>query len=198
MTRILCLMSFILCFASFVIAQERLPIQTQAPPPMKFVSSEERDLLEDEKDIKKRSRLTVELAEAKLLRAEQLTNQQEFTAVITELGGYQGLVENIIEFLESFPKDKNKTRDTYKKLEISLRSHIIRIETIRRMTPAEYTNNFKGTIDFIRDARDKALNAFYDDTVIPDKDSKKNTDEKTEAVKKKSDNLDPTEKPENN
>ncbi len=52
------------------------------------------------------------------------------------------------------------------------------------MTPAEYAENLKKSIDFIRDARDKALNAFYDDTVIPDKDSKKKQNEKAEAIQK--------------
>lgn len=196
MARSFLLFCFMLCFGSVTaLAQNDIPVQMSAPPPMKFVSSSERNQLEAEKDIKKRSRLTVELAELKLVRAEQLTNEQEFAAVITELGSYQGLVENILAFLDSFPKDKNKTRDTYKKLEISLRSHIVRIETVRRMTPAEYADNFKKTIDFIRDARDRALNSFYDDTVIPNEDSKKKKNEKTEAVQKQPEKSNLSQKP---
>ena len=196
MTRFLLLLSFVLCFSSFVFAQDNMSLQMKAPPPMKFVSSDERDQLEAEKDMKKRSRLTIELAEEKLARAEELTNKQNFSAVITELGGYQGLVENVLEFLSDFRKDKNKTRDTYKKLEISLRSHIVRIESIRRTTPAEYADNFKDTIEFIRNARDEALNAFYDDTVIPDKENKK--DEKAEASQKQPESKNSTQKPDDN
>jgi hypothetical protein len=193
MARSLFLLSLLLCFTPVVVGQENL--QMSAPPPMKFISSEDRNQLEAEKDIKKRSRLTIELAEAKLIRAEQLTNEQEFSLVITELGRYQGLVENVLTFLDSFPKDKNKIRDTYKKLEISLRAHIIRIEGIRRITPSEYAENLKKTIEFVRDARDKALNCFYDDTVIPDKDTKKKKDEKTEAVQKQPENTTAPKKP---
>lgn len=195
MARSLFLLSFLLCCSSVSFAQDNL--QMSAPPPMKFVSTEDRNQLEAEKDIKKRSRLTVELAEAKLTRAEQLTNEQEFSSVITELGLYQGLVENVLNFLDSFPKDKNKTRDTYKKLEISLRGHIIRIESIRRSTPSEYADNLKKTIEFVRDARDKALNCFYDDTVLPDEDTKKKKNEKAEAVQKQPEKTNPPQKPDN-
>lgn len=192
MARGLLLLGFTFCFAS-ITAFGQESFQASAPPPMKFVSSNERTQLDAEKDIKKRTRLTVELAEAKLLQAQQLTENDQFSAVITELGCYQGLVENILGFLAEFPSDKNKTRDTYKKLEISLRSHIVKLESIRRMTPAEYGDNFKKTIDFIRDARDKALNAFYDDTVISDKDAKKQM-EKTEAVQKQPEKANLTQK----
>lgn len=193
MARGLLLLSLIFCFASITaFAQE--PFQSSAPPPMKFVSTNERNQLEAERDIKKRTRLTVALAEAKLLQAQTLTDNDQFSAVITELGKYQGLVENILAFLSEFPSDKNKTRDTYKKLEMSLRSHIVKLEAMRRATPAEYADNFKKTIDFIRDARDKALNAFYDDTVIPDRDAKKQR-EKTEAVQKQPEKTNPTQKP---
>jgi hypothetical protein len=196
MARSLLLLSFLVCFTSLSFAQD--DSQMSAPPPMKFVSTEDRNQLEAEKDIKKRSRLTVELAEAKLARAEQLTNEQEFSSVITELGLYQGLVENVLNFLDSFPKDKNKTRDTYKKLEISLRGHIIRIEGIRRNTPAEYAENLKKTIEFVRDARDKALNCFYDDTVLPNEDAKKKKSEKAEAVQKQPEKTNPPQKPDDN
>jgi hypothetical protein len=195
MARGLLLLGFTFCFVSATaFAQEPLPLQMSAPPPMKFVSSNERSQLEAEKDIKKRTRLTVDLAEDKLLQAQKLTENDQFSAVITELGKYQGLVENILAFLAEFPSDKNKTRDTYKKLEISLRSHIAKLETIRRMTPAEYSDNFKKTIDFIRDSRDKALNAFYDDTVIRDKDDKQKN-EKIEAVQKQPEKTITTQKP---
>ncbi len=182
-----------LCFGS-VTAFAQIDVQTSAPPPMKFVSSQERNQIESERDMKKRARLTVELAEVKLARAEQLTGQQYFADVIAELGGYQGLVENVIKFLGTFPQDKNKTRDTYKKLEISLRAHITRIETIRRITPAEYAENLKNTIEFVRDAREKAINSFFDDTVLSDQELKKK-EQKMQTSQKPSGKTENTKKP---
>jgi len=194
MARGLSLILLTLCFGSVTVFAQ-VEMQSSAPPPMKFVSAQERSQLESERDMKKRARLTVEIAETKLTRAEQLTNQQEFTSVIAELGSYQGLIEDALKFLATFPQDKNKTRDTYKKLEISLRTHIIRIETMRRMTPAEYADNLKKTIEFVRDAREKALNSFFDDTVLTDEELKKK-EQKSQASQTPSDKSEPVRKPE--
>lgn len=178
-----------LCLASVARAQDG-PVVTSmpAPPPMKFISDQERSQLESESDIKTRMQLNVKLAEEKLLRAEQFTNEQDFASVINELGNYQGLIDDALKFLSSFPRNKDKTRDTYKKLEITLRAHITRLETMRRVTPSDYTDNFKRIIEFARDSREQALNSFFDDTVIPNEDKKKKKVNKSEAFQKPKEN----------
>jgi hypothetical protein len=135
------------------------------PPPMRFVSRSERTQLSATRDAKSRTRATIELAEARLARAEQLTAGQQFDQASVELGRYQGLVENVLHYLNNEQTGK-KQRDTYKRLELALRSHCARIEAIRRVTPAEYAIHVKAICECARNARTEALNAFYGDTVI--------------------------------
>ena len=136
-----------------------------APPPMKFVPRSERTQLSAARDAKARTRATIELAEARLLRAEQLTAGQQFDAASAELGMYQGLVDDALNFLDKV-ESKKKLRDTYKRLELSLRAHSARIEAIRRVTPNEYAVHVKAICECAQNARALALNGFYGDTVI--------------------------------
>jgi hypothetical protein len=135
------------------------------PPPMKFVSRGERTQLAAARDAKARTRATIELADARLMRAEQLTAGQQFEAASIELGIYQGLVDDALRYLEG-SEAKKASRDTYKRLELALRSHCARLEAIRRVTPSEYAVHVKAICEGTRNARTLALNAFYGDTVV--------------------------------
>ena len=137
-----------------------------APPPMKFVSRGERTQLSAARDTKARTRATIELADARLTRAEQLTASQQYQAASVELGIYQGLIEDAIAHLDENKKYSNKLRDTYKRLELALRAHCARMEAIRRVTPAEYAVHVKVICEYARNARAAALNGFYGDTVV--------------------------------
>ena len=141
------------------------------PPPLVYVPREDRAQLDAEGDVKRRTQLSVRLAEARLARAEQLTDEEKYEQVTTELGVYQGLVEDALKFLAAQPAKKNKTRDNNKRLELALRPHVSRLETMRRETPAAYGANFKAMIEYVRAARDRALESFYDDTVLRDFDA---------------------------
>lgn len=138
-----------------------------APPPMKFMSRSERTQLSAARDAKARTRATIELAEARLARAEQLTAGQHYEAASNELGIYQGLVEDALSYLDG-AEPKKASRDTYKRLELALRTHCARLEAIRRVTPSEYAVHVKAICECARNARTEALNAFYGDTVIRD------------------------------
>jgi hypothetical protein len=135
-----------------------------APPPMKFVSRSERTQLSAARDAKSRTRAFIELAEVRLARAEQLTAEQQYDDASAELGTYQGLVEDALGYLNA--QAGKKQRDVYKRLELALRAHSARIESIRRVTPAEYAVHVKAICECARNARTQALNAFYGDTVI--------------------------------
>lgn len=143
----------------------RLPLISAPPPPMKFVSRSERTQLSATRDAKSRTRAAILLAEARLARAEQLTAGQQYEAASAELGIYQGLVDDALNHLDGI-ETKKRSRDIYKKLELSLRAHCARIEAIRRMTPAEHAVHVKAICELARNARSEALNAFYGDTVI--------------------------------
>lgn len=136
-----------------------------APPPLKLVTRSERSQLEAARDAKARTRLSLELAEARLSQAEQLTSAQQFESAARQLGIYLGLLEDALRFLKG-QTDQKKLRDTYKRFEIALRSHAMRLETMRRSTPSEYSVNIKSITDDTKDVRGEALNGFYGDTVI--------------------------------
>ena len=144
-----------------------LPMISAPAPPMKFVSRTERTQLSATRDAKSRTRATIELAEARLARAEQLTAEQKYNAASGELGAYQGLIEDALDYLDDITKNDNKLRDTYKRLELALRAHCMRLEAIRRVTPSEYAVHVKAICECARNARTEALNSFYGDTVVP-------------------------------
>ena len=144
-----------------------MPFISAPAPPMRFVSRNERTQLSATRDAKARTRATIELAEARLTRAEQLTAEQNYNAASGELGIYQGLIDDALDFLDDITKNDNKLRDTYKRLELALRAHCMRLEAIRRVTPSEYAVHIKAICECARNARSEALNSFYGDTVIP-------------------------------
>jgi len=141
------------------------PLIAAPPPPMKFVSRNERTQLSATRDAKARIRAVIELAELRLSRAEQLTAGQQYEGASTELGNYQGLIEDALNYLDGADA-KKASRDTYKRLELALRAHCVRLEGIRRATPSEYAIHVKAICECARNARAEALNGFYGDTVI--------------------------------
>ncbi len=65
--------------------------------------------------------------------------------------------------------DSNKTRDLYKRIELTLRAHGPRLSAVRRGTPSEYSFWMKEVEDFARNGRTEALNSFYGHTVFREK-----------------------------
>jgi hypothetical protein len=145
-----------------------------APPPMRHIPDSVRKQLDDARDIKARTRLSLELADATITRAAEHVAAERFEQATGELGVYEAIVEDSIRFVQNSGKVTNKQRDLFKRIEMALRSHVPRLETIRRALPAAHAAYVKLTIEFVRDQRDRALNAFYDDTVIPDEPQPKN------------------------
>ncbi len=166
--------SLLLFALALVLGQEVWAQDTQlpfaaAPPPMKYVPRGERERLSSLSDPKSRTRAVIESAEARLARAEQLTAGRQYDAAAGELGVYQGLIEEALRFLGERAKEKrDKTLDTYKRLELAVRGHYTRLEAMRRLTPSEHAVNVKAVCRFARDARAAALNAYFGDTVIRD------------------------------
>ena len=137
-----------------------------APPPMRFVSRTERSQLDASKDAKSRLRSTIKLAEERLLRAENLTNQKAFDEASAEIGGYLGLIGDLRAFILTLDKDKGSTRDVYKHMEISVRPHIPRLAVMRRSTPAWYSLHIRDAEDYIKETRAEALDSFYGHSVL--------------------------------
>jgi hypothetical protein len=147
-------------------AQQPRSPQLPAPPPMRFVSPEERSQLMAAKDPKSRIRTTIDLAASRLTRTEEFTSEKKFAEALEELGGYLGLIDNVRAFIAVMNRDKGSTRDLYRHLEIALRAHIPRLAVVRRTTPAEYAGNLKAAEEYVRDARAEALDSFYGHSVL--------------------------------
>jgi hypothetical protein len=138
-------------------------------PPLRFMPPDVRQRLEATKDAKARARLSMEIAEERLARAVQFVEQDKFEAATGEVGIYEAVVEDAVSTLHSNSgggKVNNKFRDIFKRLEITLRAHVTRLESIRRSLPARHAVYVQDAIDFVRDRRDQALSAFYSDSVI--------------------------------
>ena len=160
-------------WAQAITAQETPVVQQpSAPPPAKLVSKDDRARITATKDDKARLRVTIELAEVQLLEAEQRTQAEEFDAASAALGKYHALIEDALAFLGAMKLDQNRTRDLYKRLELSLRAHGPRLTAIRRSTPLEYAVWIKQIEEFARKGRTEALNSFYGNTVLKEPQSK--------------------------
>ena len=144
------------------------PTPLTAPPPFKMIVKEERDQIEATDDAKKRLKLTIDFADGHLTRAEQHTAREDYEAASAEVGMYHALIESALQFLSTFKRDTNKTRDLYKRLELALRADGPRLTAMRRVTPLEFAVWIKKVEDFARDGRTEALNSFYGHTVVRD------------------------------
>jgi hypothetical protein len=138
----------------------------EGPPPLRYLPQDVRGRLEAERDPKARARLGMLIAEECLMRAEQFADQDQFVAATGQVGVYEAVVADTIGFLDRPGRANNKLRDILKRVEITLRAHVTRLESIRRGLPSQHAVYLLDAIDFVRDHRDKALGAFYDDNVI--------------------------------
>jgi len=159
------------------------PTPLTAPPPFKMIVKEERAALDGAtRDPQKRLKLTIEFAAGHLLAAEQHTARANYEAASTEVGMYHALIENALQYLSTFKRDSNKTRDLYKRLELALRADGPRLTAMRRTTPLEFAVWIKQVEDFARQGRTEALNSFYGHTVVREPQKPDKTDEKPKEI----------------
>lgn len=175
-----------------VLAQDSQNPTTTAPPPLKILAPEDRTTLEQTKDTKARVKRTIELADARLLKAETHTTKDQFTEASTELGKYWALMEDVFRLLAPLNRDSTKTRDMYKRVEIALRGHGTKLTLIRRTTPIEYGVWIKQLEEYARNGRTEALNSFYGHTVVRENPAKVRNEQSSE--KRAIDNSAPPEK----
>ncbi len=152
--------------------QPRIP-QMPAPPPMRWITRDERTELDAAKDAKSRLRAAMSLAEGHLQRAEDFTSQKKFDNAAEELGEYLGLIGDMRSFVGALNHDKNNTRDICRHFEIAVRPHIPRLAVMRRDTPMRYAVNIKDAEEYIKDTRAEALDSFYGQSVLREPGEKK-------------------------
>jgi len=164
------LFTFAFCFPSTALAQpEELDV---APPPLKSISKEEKMQLENEQNVKRYTQLALNLMEMRLKNAETLTTENNYREALNTLGGFQILLENTLVFLSRNDKESDRVQNNFKKLELTLRGQTLRLEVMRRAMPPRYAYYVQKLIKVVRDARTKAVEPLFDDTVVPEKKPK--------------------------
>ena len=164
---------FVLIFFSFCVFPSNVSAQIDdeppadaVPPPVRKLSEQEQKLLDAKTtDIKKRTQLSFELMDARLANSEKFFATNDFRESLDELGVFQGLLDNTLNFLVQ--NDNGNIGKNFKAFEIYLRKQIPRLESIRREMPYKYGYYVQRLMKAIRDARTKAIEPLFDDTVLP-------------------------------
>ncbi len=138
-----------------------------APPPVKIISKDEKSALAAVPDIKNHTKLAIELMEARLKKAEELTTQESFTAMFNELGGFHALMDDTIKFLNRNDTGGGKILNNFKRFELALRAFTPRIELIRRELPERFEFYVRRLLKTVRDTRSKAVEPLYNNSIVP-------------------------------
>ncbi len=144
-----------------------------APPPLKILAKEEKSQLEIETDVKQRTKLSLELMEARLLKAETFGKQEQYREMFTELGSFHALMDDTLTFLEKSDTSKAKVLNNFKRVELSLRKYITRLELIRRDLPIKFEFYVRKLVRYVRESRTKAVEPLFGETVLPNNDNEK-------------------------
>ena len=170
--RYLILVAFVLCLSLSANAQTP-PLDDEdefdpnaAPPPVRAMTSSERTQLDGHQGLKDRTKLALALMSSRLSNAEEFNAKSEFAAMYNELGGFHALMDDTLEFLENAPR-RDKTLDNLKRFEMTLRSFAPRLALIRREAPPEYDSYVRSLLRYLRDARSKAIEPLFGDSVVP-------------------------------
>ncbi len=157
----------ILCFHVGSYAQEET--SDTPPPPVKVISKEEQDRLDTKKDMKDRTKLSVEMMNARLTAAERLASAGEFDAMYGELGHFHALMDDALDYLNKRDDRKGKVLDSFKRLGIALRGMATKIEVIRRELPVKFDTYVRKLMGYLRANREKATDSLFVDSVVPNK-----------------------------
>jgi hypothetical protein len=169
-TRTLILFASIFLLVGCFSASAQAPDDESYPPPARVISKVERSRLDAEADVKRRTKVALELMEARMKRAEELHGAPDFDAMFVELGAFHALVDDTLAFLtRAAGNDNDKVLNNLKRFEIGVRGFVPRLEVIRRDLPFRYEFYVRRLAIFLRDARAKAIEPLFSDTVVPPK-----------------------------
>jgi hypothetical protein len=137
-----------------------------APPPLTLISKAEQAKLDGAKGTKDRTKAALALMDTRLATAESLLAKNDFYGIFQELGAFQGLLDNQLDYLIKRDNDSGRILDNFKRLEIGLRGFTPRIESLRREMPYRFEPFVRSVGKYLRDARSKALEPLFSDTVV--------------------------------
>lgn len=153
--------------AGSINAQEEIIPTNLAPPAVKVLSKEEKTALAGVTDVKDRTKLALDLMEVRLKKAEEQNTQEMFNGVLSELGGFQALMDDAIRFLNRNNNGGGKSMNNFKKFEMALRAFMPRIEILRRDLPERFEFHVRSLLITVRDTRSKAVEPFFSTTILP-------------------------------
>jgi hypothetical protein len=157
---------FLLAIAGGSIAAQPESGVELAPPPLKILQRSQQEQLDRTKDVGSRTKLSLQFMEDSLAKAEVENARQNFDGMFRELGHFHALMDSSLEYLSRNNNGGGKFLDNFKRLEIGLRKFIPRFETIRRELPLRYEDYVRRLMVRIRDARSKATDPLFGETVI--------------------------------
>ena len=165
-SRLVLLGVFMLILLSFSDAYAQADIEA-FPPPVRIASKAEHEKLQTAKNVKDRTRLALEMMEVRLLSAEKSAAATDFDGLYRELGFFEGILDDQLDYMIRTDNDSGRALDNFKRLEIGLRLFTPRIESIRRELPLRYEPYVRSVGKALRDARSRALDSLFSDTVVP-------------------------------
>jgi len=140
-----------------------------APPPLKQLSKDEKQKLESETDVKGHTLASLDLMNRRVMNAETLNSSHQYDEMYKELGGFNALMDAALKFLTHQDKDSGKVLNSFKRLDLGLRTFLPRLEIIRRDLPPQYEPYVKTLMKFINEAREKSLAPLFGNTVLREK-----------------------------
>jgi hypothetical protein len=167
----LCLCGFIFLFSVSSLAQQDDEPKDLAPPSPKIITAEEKRLLDSTNDIKKRTETALSLMEGRLKKAEAATAEEDYRGALNALAGFQALLDDSIDFLTRRAGKNRKVLNSLKSVEIALRRQTPRLEIVRRGMPYRYGWYVQRLIKAVREARSKAVEPLFGETVLPENNS---------------------------
>jgi hypothetical protein len=139
-----------------------------APPPVSVISRAEQEQLDKKNNnIGDRIKLAIKLMESRASGAESAFSQENYEQMFRELGTFHALMEDSLAYLDERDNGRGKVLDNFKRLEIAFRKFMPRFETIRREVPLRYEDYVRKLVIRLRDARSRATEPLFGETVLP-------------------------------
>lgn len=156
-----------LIFGFTIVSDAQTKVQDIVPPPLTILSEVDQKQLAAETDVKDRTQLTVELMQARIERSEALCDQKLYRESLAELGNFQALITDSLDYLWRKGRTNRKVQYNYKRLDINLRQLLPRLELLRRKMPYRYGYHVKNLMQYVSKSREKATDSLFANTVLP-------------------------------
>lgn len=143
--------------------------RTAAPPPKELTKDEKDQLTLNASDLKKFTKVALDLMESRMKRAEEADARDDFDTMFKELGAFHALIDQSLDLILKRHNSGKKAFSEFKRYELGVRGFIPRMELIRRDLPIRYEYYIRILIKHLREAREKAIDPMFADSVVKDR-----------------------------